>query len=261
MTRPAYDTIGAEYNANRTADPRILARLVELLGLPAGARVADIGAGTGNYTNALADQGYRMTAIEPSEVMRNQATPHADVTWLAGAAEAIPLPDASVDAVVSTLAAHHFASLPDAAAEMRRICPAGPVVLFTMDPRQSAPFWFEGYFPGIYRRMFDVFPPIAEVADLLAAAGSRSSTMHDFPLPHDLADRNMHSGWNRPEYYLDEQARANTSGFAQGDPAEITDGLARLQADLESGAWDERHGALRTRESFDAGFRFIRCAT
>jgi hypothetical protein len=35
------------------------------------------------------------------------------------------------------------------------------------------------------------------------------------------------------------------------------DGLARLSADLESGAWDERNGHLRKLEELDVGLRLI----
>jgi hypothetical protein len=34
-------------------------------------------------------------------------------------------------------------------------------------------------------------------------------------------------------------------------------GLAALRADLESGAWDERHGHLRTAAELDVGLRLI----
>ena len=51
-----------------------MAELVRLLDLPADASIADIGAGTGNYANALAAAGYRVQAIEPSATMRAQAT-------------------------------------------------------------------------------------------------------------------------------------------------------------------------------------------
>lgn len=130
-----YDEIGKGYNSYRKADHRLLKMLIELLGLPVGSVVADIGAGTENYTNDLAEYGYKMKAIEPSEEMRNQALFSADVEYIAGSAESISLADNSVDGVVSTLASHHFSSMMDAAGEMKRICPNGPVVLFTNDPR------------------------------------------------------------------------------------------------------------------------------
>ena len=141
MKATRYDHIGINYNQNRKADKRIVKSLDRLLALPSGSTIADIGAGTGNYTNALANQGYHLKAVEPSEKMRSQATPHARVEWLCGAAEGIPLKDSSVDAVMVILALHHFSAPEDAAVEIQRICPKGPLVIFTIDPRQCDDFW------------------------------------------------------------------------------------------------------------------------
>ena len=149
-----YDEIGKGYNSDRKADHRVLKMLIQILCLPVGSVVADIGAGTGNYTNGLAEYGNKMKAIEPSEEMRNQALCSKNVEYMAGSAESIPLADNSVDGVVSTLASQHFSSMIDAAAEMKRICANGPIVLFTNDPRLGEEFWFEDYFPGIYRWLF-----------------------------------------------------------------------------------------------------------
>jgi len=74
-----YDSIGSNYNQNRTADHRVLAVIKELLELPSGSTIADVGAGTGNYSNALADLGYKLEAVEPSMEMRRQAIPNPRV--------------------------------------------------------------------------------------------------------------------------------------------------------------------------------------
>lgn len=77
---PLYDRIGHAYAGTRAADPRIVDRLEARLALPPGAVVADLGAGTGTYTNALAERGFCMVAVESSAVMRGQATAHPNVT-------------------------------------------------------------------------------------------------------------------------------------------------------------------------------------
>ncbi len=107
-----YDSIGRTYSKSRRADPRIVGQVANLLRLPPGARLADVGAGTGNYSNALAKAGFQVSAVEPSAEMRAQAEVHTGVVWFEGAAEALPLPRNSVDGVVSTLAIHHFTSVP-----------------------------------------------------------------------------------------------------------------------------------------------------
>jgi ubiquinone/menaquinone biosynthesis C-methylase UbiE len=252
-----YDRIGRQYRGTRAADPRITDRIVELLALPAGATLCDVGAGAGNYTNALAERGYRMLAVEPSETMRRQAPPHARVTWSEGVAEALPLPDECADGMVCTLAAHHFKDLPQAAREMRRVCPLGPWLFLTHDPRAGEAPWFAEYFPEIRERDFPLFPPLEAFAATVGAETGRAGEIHDFPLPADLIDNVMYAPWNRPETYLDPAFRANTSGFALTDPVIVERRVETLRVDLASGAWDARHGALRTRDSYDAGYRFV----
>ena len=76
--------------------------------LPAGAaRVLDLGAGTGKLTRQLAGRGLDVTAVEPSEGMREQLRRVVPgVRALAGTAERIPLPGRSVDAVLVAQAWH-----------------------------------------------------------------------------------------------------------------------------------------------------------
>lgn len=254
---PLYDRIGQSYVTSRAADPRIVAELIRLLDLPTGAAIADIGAGSGNYANALAEEGYRVEAVEPSATMRAQSRAHPGVTWHEGTAEAIPLPDRSVDGCIAVLAIHHFRALDEALAEMRRVGAGGLVVLFTVEPREGPPLWFGEYFPEIRAQDFEVFPPIGEIVAAVAEQADEPPLVTAFPLPGDLKDRFMLAGWNRPEVYFDATVRANTSGFAKADPDHVEAGLARLRDDLASGAWDARYGALRTAPSFDAGYRFV----
>lgn len=253
-----YDTIGMEYNSYRNADARIVSILKELLGLSEGTTIVDVGAGTGNYSNALAAMGYKLKAVEPSEVMREQSVPNLNVEWLAGSAESIPLPDASVDGLISTLAVHHFPDLPVAAAEMWRVCGNSPMVLFTIDPRIGEPFWFMEYFPDIYSRLFDAFVPVEELISVFTRNYDAIARIHNFPLPHDLSDLNMHAGWNKPEVYLDPAVRRGMSGFAISDNSEVQAGLDLLRRDLESGEWEKRNGCLRTKDSYNLGFIFLK---
>jgi ubiquinone/menaquinone biosynthesis C-methylase UbiE len=257
MNEATYDVIGEGYNKNRTADKRILKDIVDLLDIPTGKLIADIGAGTGNYTNALANSGYRLFAIEPSGIMRKQTVPNSNITWISGLAEALPLQDKSMDGVIIVLATHHFSDMRNAAKEVARICPKGPLVMLTMDPRESEKFWFNDYFPEIEQHVLKSFPPLNEVVTIFSGIKNWSTQTIKFPLPYDLADRNMCSGWNRPEIYLDPLMRQNTSGFALASLSAVREGLKLLENDLRSGKWDELNGHLRRQKSFDAGFRFL----
>jgi SAM-dependent methyltransferase len=79
------------------------------LELAPGLRVLDLGAGTGKLTATLVALGANVIAVEPDPAMLTElrrALPTVRV--LPGSAEAIPLPDASVDAVLAGNALHWF---------------------------------------------------------------------------------------------------------------------------------------------------------
>lgn len=92
-------------------------------GVDAALDVLDLGAGTGKLTGGLVALGHRVTAVEPDPAMLAQLRALLPgVTALAGGAEEIPLPDASVDAVVVGQAFHWFdqeRALPEIARVLR----------------------------------------------------------------------------------------------------------------------------------------------
>jgi ubiquinone/menaquinone biosynthesis C-methylase UbiE len=256
--KPVYDHIGTGYTKHRCADPRIVEKIVSILGLSPPAILADIGAGTGNYSRALADIGFQIEAVEPSEAMRQQAAPHDAVRWHSGTAEQILLPDHSVDGVICILAAHHFSALPSAVEEMVRICPSGPIVWFTFDHTQAGFPWLSDYFPAIWENTFKVFPPVEDVNRLFETYAHRRVEVISYPIPHDLQDCFMAAGWQRPEMYLDPNVRACMSGFALAEPETLKEGLIRLQRDIDTGTWRRKYRNLLDLDAIDWGYRFLR---
>lgn len=82
-------------------------------------------------------------------------------------------------------------------------------------------------------------------------------TVTPVPVPHDCIDGFLGAFWRRPEAYLDPVVRAGISGFGLASPGELSRGLARLEADLESGVWSHRHQELLAMESADLGYRLV----
>jgi SAM-dependent methyltransferase len=105
-----------------------VAWLAERLGLRPGRTVVDLAAGTGKLTRPLAATGAEVVAIEPVAEMRARIG-DAGARSLDGTAEAIPLPDASADAVTVAQAFHWFDG-PAALAEIHRVLrPGGALAL------------------------------------------------------------------------------------------------------------------------------------
>jgi ubiquinone/menaquinone biosynthesis C-methylase UbiE len=100
--------------------------------MPKNAVIADVGAGTGKFTELLAKRGYTVYAVEPNDDMRAQLTDtlkkYPNAAIIDGTAEKTTLPDGCVDVVTCAQALHWFD--PEAfRAECRRIANAGALVI------------------------------------------------------------------------------------------------------------------------------------
>ncbi len=114
--------------------------LLDGLGQPERIVAADVGAGTGISSRLLGDRAVRVVAIEPGDVMRAAAAPHAHVSWLAGRAEATGLTAQCVDLVVCAQSFHWFRAA-DALAEFARILkPHGRLALVWNRRSRTDPF-------------------------------------------------------------------------------------------------------------------------
>jgi ubiquinone/menaquinone biosynthesis C-methylase UbiE len=112
------------------------------LSLAAGARVLDLGAGTGKLSRALVDAGLDVIAVEPMPELRRllKARIGADRVH-SGSAEMIPLPDESVDGVTVADAFHWFDQAAAAAEIARVLRPGGGLAVLSMAPDWRNASW------------------------------------------------------------------------------------------------------------------------
>jgi ubiquinone/menaquinone biosynthesis C-methylase UbiE len=127
----AFEFVADLYERARPEYPaEAVAWIAEQLVLHAGRTVLDLGAGTGKLTRALLATGAHVIAVEPGEAMLAElirVVPDAEA--LHGAAEDIPLPDESVDAVAIGQAFHWFRH-DEALPELHRVLrPGGGIAL------------------------------------------------------------------------------------------------------------------------------------
>ncbi len=93
-----------------------------------GPRVLDLGAGTGKLTATVVALGVEVVAVEPDAAMLSELRRTLPaVRALPGSAEAVPLPDASVDAVLAGNAMHWF-DMDVAGPEIARVLEPGGVL-------------------------------------------------------------------------------------------------------------------------------------
>jgi SAM-dependent methyltransferase len=109
-----------------------------------GPRVLDLGAGTGKLTGTLVALGADVIAVEPDPAMLTElrrALPA--VRALPGSAEAIPLPDASVDAVLAGNALHWF-DMAVAGPETARVLAPGGILAGLWNVMDNRVDWVAG---------------------------------------------------------------------------------------------------------------------
>lgn len=239
-----YDRIGRSYRATRKADPRIAALIEDALG---DARsVVNVGAGTGAYE----PMDREVLAVEPSETMIAQR-PRGSAPVIQASAEQLPLADDSFDAALAVNTVQHWTDLRGGLRELRRIAHKR-IVIFLRDAGRGTPFWLvEDYLPAL--------DPSVRTSAIVETIEHELRPVRAVPvcLPRDCLDGVFCAYWARPEMYLDSEIRRNISNFALAAENDLSDGLARLEADLDSGAWDRRYGHLRSLPELDLGHRIL----
>jgi SAM-dependent methyltransferase len=136
--RTSFGAVAADYATFRPGYP---ADAVAFLLGDRPLRVLDLGAGTGLLTDVLLAAGHEVLAVDLSGPMLDQLRARLPgVATTVGGAEAVPLPDDDVDAVVAGQAAHWFDPVPTAA-ELRRVLRPGGVVGLVWNTRDERVLW------------------------------------------------------------------------------------------------------------------------
>lgn len=145
LRRRSFGSAAREYDAHRPSYPdAAIDWALAPLRSPAG-RLLDLAAGTGKLTASLVRRpGAEVVAVEPDEhmlaVLRERLP---GVRALAGSAESIPLPDASVDAVLVGQAFHWFDPA-RAGDELARVLRPGGVLAGLWNYEDDSEAWVAG---------------------------------------------------------------------------------------------------------------------
>lgn len=178
--RQGFATEAQAYARGRPDYPQALAAwLRDTLALAPEKRAADIGAGTGKFSTLMAATGATVVAVEPVDAMRKQLDGLPGIQPLAGTAQAVPLPDGSLDAIVCAQAFHWFAST-EVLDEFARLLKPGGRLGLVWNVREESIDWvaqitrlitpYEGdaprFYKGDWKKPFPhpAFTPLHETA-------------------------------------------------------------------------------------------------
>jgi len=121
--------------------------------LPPGAKILDVGCGTGHLAAELARRGYDAWGVDMSEAMVRYAGEHySPDRFQLGDIERIPFPDNTFDGITCLGVMEYLSSDESALREMRRVLkPGGRAVITT--PSSICPFYYMDRTAGKLRLM------------------------------------------------------------------------------------------------------------
>lgn len=156
-----------------------------------GGVALDAGCGTGRKSATLVALGYDVVGTDLTPAMLDHARANvAGATFLEGAFEALPVDDASVDLVVSSLAVCHVEDLAPVFAEFARVLrPGGLVVVSDPHPTMSLlggqAFFRDGTSMPFVRNQGH---PVADYHTAATEAGLVVTGLTEAPLPQTVVD-------------------------------------------------------------------------
>lgn len=257
MISAKYDKIGDDYNLTRRADPYLTQRLIALLAPQPGGFYLDIGCGTGNYTCAMAQQGFRFMGIDPSTKMLAKAnTRNPNLEWRLASAEATGLQADLFHGAMGTLTIHHWKNLEEGFRELSRVLkPQSKIVIFTSTPTQMRGYWLNHYFPQMMQASLVQMPSLEDVTSAMQNAGLSLLGTEAYFVQPDLADQFLYCGKENPEMYFQEQIRNGISSFsALANRSEVEKGMAQLRKDIDEA---KVKSIMESYENQDGDYLFI----
>jgi ubiquinone/menaquinone biosynthesis C-methylase UbiE len=132
----SYDVFTPESNM------RLIETCSRLAKLKPGARIADLGCGSGVFTDLLRRRGYVPVGLDISpKLIELGKAKYPNVEFIEGDVEHLPFPSASLDGVLLSGLVHHLPDPARCAAEAFRVLkPGGSFVAF--DPNRMNPFMY-----------------------------------------------------------------------------------------------------------------------
>jgi len=188
--RQLFSSKVADYTTGRPDYPvALFDELAALSVATADTQIADVGAGTGLFTQSLLDRGWNVVAVEPNDAMRAAAdaalSKYPHYRSVSGDAENTTLKDQSIDLVTAAQAFHWFDVNRTRREFLRILKPRGQVALVWNDRVLSDPLQSEldevfTEFSGNKRSVVQAHENRASVAEFFGAGD-----ICKFTYPHE----------------------------------------------------------------------------
>jgi ubiquinone/menaquinone biosynthesis C-methylase UbiE len=170
----------------------------------AAGRVLEIGIGSGLNMPFYGGNMTDLIGLDPSAQLltmaRRSIRPDIPIKLIEASAEAIPLEDRSVDAVLTTWTLCSIPDAPRALAEMRRVLKVGGVLLFAEHGRapQAGVRWWQDRLTPVWKRLGGGCHLNRPIGDLIAAAGFRVERLENNYIRGPRPLTYMYEGSARP---------------------------------------------------------------
>ena len=130
------------------------------------------------------------------------------------------------------------------------------IVVLTFDGPMLERYWLFEYVPELIAPERSRYIAMDELRQILEPPG-RSVQITNVPVPEDCTDGIIEAFYARPERFLDASVRRSQSCWSFVEKSVEQRFVRQLRADLKSGSWDERFGALRMKASYDGSLRLV----
>jgi len=220
MTRINYDIISEKYDSFRSMSADLAGVISANAGLFAGARVLDIGCGTGNMERALADTvDLKMVGVDLSFGMLKSAKaklPQAH--WIQADSPFLPLQRETFDCVLMLYVLHHLTDFRAAIRNAYDVLGEGRLVVVTASHKQIEENFASRFFPSYASIDKARFPKVSAIVEAMKEAGFSSVSSREVTVAKVTLDGP----------YLQKVSNKHVSTFHIMDEKEFELGLEKM---------------------------------
>ena len=221
--------VAAVYDDVRNTDPAVVEEIVGRLPERANRlEIADIGCGTGRYSNVMAAHlngnlrmwccDFSLEMLQECRERMNGNYPGRPFRFSRVSANCLPFAGQSLDTIVSFNAVHHFDLERFASESARVLCPGGLLAVYTRTPLQNARTIWGYHFPGFTHYENRLYPRERLERAVAGVPSLQLEEIREF----------THHRAEPAELLLERARKHHYSTFSLYPPEEFTEALAEF---------------------------------